>query len=75
MHPSISGDWRTLPRRHGGRAAQLPVEVNEQEHVNRALDVLLWLNDKVITVSRAGWSLSFPANFQMVAAINPRRYV
>jgi magnesium chelatase family protein len=38
----------------------------------RALEVLRQpLEDKVVTISRAAGSLSFPANFQMVAAMNP----
>jgi magnesium chelatase family protein len=29
------------------------------------------MEDKVVTISRAQGSLTFPANFQMVGAMNP----
>jgi magnesium chelatase family protein len=42
------------------------------EFNSRALEVLRQpLEDKVVTISRAAGLLSFPANFQMVAAMNP----
>ncbi len=38
----------------------------------RVLEVLRQpIEDKVVTISRAHGSLSFPANFQMIAAMNP----
>ncbi|HEY60217.1 MAG TPA: YifB family Mg chelatase-like AAA ATPase [Anaerolineae bacterium] len=42
------------------------------EFGKRVLEVLRQpLEDKVVTISRARGSLTFPANFQMVAAMNP----
>jgi len=42
------------------------------EFNSRALEVLRQpLEDKVVTISRAQGSLTFPANFQLVAAMNP----
>ena len=42
------------------------------EFSSRALEVLRQpLEDKVVTISRAQGSLTFPANFQLVAAMNP----
>jgi magnesium chelatase family protein len=32
------------------------------------------MEDKVVTISRAKGSLTFPANFQLIAAMNPCRY-
>jgi magnesium chelatase family protein len=38
----------------------------------RVLDVLRQpMEDKLVTISRAQGSLTFPANFQLVAAMNP----
>jgi magnesium chelatase family protein len=42
------------------------------EFGQRALETLRQpLEDKIITISRAQGSLTFPANFQMLAAMNP----
>src|SRR5512138_3674956 len=42
------------------------------EFDQRALEVLRQpLEDKVVTISRASGTLTYPANFQMVAAMNP----
>jgi magnesium chelatase family protein len=42
------------------------------EFGSRVLEVLRQpLEDKVVTISRAQGTLTFPANFQLVAAMNP----
>jgi magnesium chelatase family protein len=42
------------------------------EFASRALEVLRQpLEDHVVTISRANGSLTFPANFQLIAAMNP----
>ena len=42
------------------------------EFNTRTLEVMRQpLEDKVVTISRAAGSLSFPANFQLIAAMNP----
>ena len=44
----------------------------EQEFVKPALEVLRQpLEDKTVTISRAQGSLTFPANFVLVGAMNP----
>jgi magnesium chelatase family protein len=38
----------------------------------RVLEVMRQpIEDKVVTISRAQGSLTFPANFQLIAAMNP----
>ena len=42
------------------------------EFDQRSLEVLRQpLEDKIVTISRAAGTLTFPANFQLVAAMNP----
>ena len=42
------------------------------EFGTRVLEVLRQpIEDKIVTISRAQGSLTFPANFQLVAAMNP----
>lgn len=42
------------------------------EFANRTLEVMRQpMEDKIVTISRAQGSLTFPANFQLIAAMNP----